>query len=448
MGSNWHIVQIEEIAEKVAMGPFGSDIKVETFVQEGVPIISGTHLHGIKLEDKNFNYITNEHSQRLKNSNVFRGDIIFTHAGSIGQVSYIPENSKYERYILSQRQFYLRCNRAKAVPEYIAYFFKTNEGQHKLLANKSQVGVPSIAKPSSYLKTIEINLPSLDEQRSIAHLLSTLDDKIELYNRINETLESIVRAIFKSWFVDFDPIRAKANGEIEESICNRLGLTPELLALFPDSFAESKPGEIPEGWEETNIEKVAESIFSGGTPDTRRNDFWNGNVNWLSSGETRNHFIISTDKKITRLGVESSSTREAIPGDILIASAGQGNTRGQTSYCAVTTYINQSIISIRANRTIVHPFWLFYNLSRRYEEMRALSDSQSSRGSLTTKLIGKMKLILPKFEIISFFGELCYVLVQMNLANRQQCISLGNIRNTLLPKLISGELRIPNGDKQ
>jgi type I restriction enzyme S subunit len=242
MVGEWREVRIEEIAERVAMGPFGSSIKVETFVPDGVPIISGQHLHGLKVNDSvGYNFITPEHAERLKNANVQRGDVIFTHAGNIGQVAYIPDDSRYDRYVVSQRQFYMRCDRSKVLPEFVVLYFKTTEGQHKLLANTAQVGVPSIAQPVTYLRTIEIPLPPLPEQRAIAHILGTLDDKIELNRKMNETLDAIARAIFKSWFIDFAPVRAKAEGRDP-------GLPKEIADLFPDSFEDSELGEIPRGW--------------------------------------------------------------------------------------------------------------------------------------------------------------------------------------------------------
>lgn len=155
----WRVASIKDIAERVGMGPFGSSIKVETFVPEGVPIISGQHLNQTLLEDNHYNFITPLHAEVLKNSNVFRGDIIFTHAGNIGQVAYIPETSQYERYVISQRQFYLRCDLTKISPLFVVYFFKTPQGQHALLANTSSTGVPSISQPVSYLKTIKLVIP-------------------------------------------------------------------------------------------------------------------------------------------------------------------------------------------------------------------------------------------------------------------------------------------------
>ena len=160
----WPIVTILDVAEKVAMGPFGSNIKVSTFVPEGVPIISGNHLRGYFLEEPEFNYITEAHAERLKNSIVFPHDLIFTHAGNIGQVAMIPDGCKYERYVLSQRQFYLRCDETKVVPEFLLMFFHSTSGQHELLSYANQTGVPSIAQPATNLKKIPFKCPPIQEQ--------------------------------------------------------------------------------------------------------------------------------------------------------------------------------------------------------------------------------------------------------------------------------------------
>lgn len=162
--ADWPTATILDVAEKVAMGPFGSNIKVSTFVSEGVPIISGNHLRGYFLEEPEFNYITEEHAERLKNSIVVPRDLIFTHAGNIGQVSMIPKGCKYDRYVLSQRQFYLRCDETKVVPEFLLLFFHSASGQHELLSYANQTGVPSIAQPASNLKKISFKCPPLQAQ--------------------------------------------------------------------------------------------------------------------------------------------------------------------------------------------------------------------------------------------------------------------------------------------
>lgn len=157
--AGWRIHTVEELAERVAMGPFGSSIKVSTFVSNGIPIISGQHLHNTLLDDSEFNFITEEHAERLDRCNVQRGDIVFTHAGNIGQVAYIPETSLFKRYIISQRQFYLRCDCAKISPLYVVLYFKTRVGQQRLLANTSSSGVPSISQPVSYLRQLMMLVP-------------------------------------------------------------------------------------------------------------------------------------------------------------------------------------------------------------------------------------------------------------------------------------------------
>ena len=155
----WEVKTIEDIAVRVAMGPFGSSIKVSTFVESGIPVISGQHLKGTLLEDSDHRFITEDHAERLAKANVQRGDIVFTHAGNIGQVAYIPETSRYERYVISQRQFYLRCNTSEISPLFVLHFFQAQEGQHQLLANASSTGVPSIARPVTYLRSIYLCLP-------------------------------------------------------------------------------------------------------------------------------------------------------------------------------------------------------------------------------------------------------------------------------------------------
>ena len=189
--AEWPTATILDVANKVAMGPFGSNIKISTFVPEGVPIISGNHLRGYFLEEPEFNYITEEHAERLKNSIVFSHDLIFTHAGNIGQVAMIPDGCKYDRYVLSQRQFYLRCDETKVVPEFLLLFFHSASGQHELLSYANQTGVPSIAQPASNLKKIPFKYPPMHEQlmwqKQVHPLLSQyLNNRLE-----NERLSSL-----------------------------------------------------------------------------------------------------------------------------------------------------------------------------------------------------------------------------------------------------------------
>ena len=193
--AEWPTATILDVAEKVAMGPFGSNIKVSTFVPKGVPIISGNHLRGYFLEEPEFNYITEEHAERLKNSVVYPHDLIFTHAGNIGQVAMIPDECKYDRYVLSQRQFYLRCDETKVVPEFLLMFFHSASGQHELLSYANQTGVPSIAQPASNLKKIPFKCPPMQEQLMWREQVHPLLGRY-LNNRLeNERLSSLRDAL-------------------------------------------------------------------------------------------------------------------------------------------------------------------------------------------------------------------------------------------------------------
>ena len=173
------------------------------------------------------------------------------------------------------------------------------------------------------------------------------------------------------------------------------------------------------------------TIFSGGTPSTSNPDYWDGNFNWLSSGETRNDFIETTEKKITQEGIENSSTKLAKKGSIVIASAGQGHTRGQTSFLKIDTYVNQSIIVIEPNKNIIDPYFLFYNIKHRYNELRQISDSSSIRGSLTTKIIKNLEIFLPPLNIQKKIGQILNHFDSLILTNEKINKNLEELAKTI-----------------
>jgi len=191
VNEKWDEAAIDDVATRTACGPFGSSIKTDTFVEEGVPVISGQHLWGVMMEDNSFNFLTPEHAQKLSKAKVSRGDVIFTHAGSIGQAAFIPETSRYEEYILSQRQFFMRCDLSKVTPLFMAMYFHTPEGRHKLLANTSSSGVPSIARPVTHLRSIEFTLPPIKLQQDFGRLVSPMFDRIQANKNESLTLTAL-----------------------------------------------------------------------------------------------------------------------------------------------------------------------------------------------------------------------------------------------------------------
>lgn len=148
-------------------------------------------------------------------------------------------------------------------------------------------------------------------------------------------------------------------------------------------------------WKTYTLEKVCEKIYSGGTPSTKHPEYWNGDIKWLSSGETSQRFVYDTKRKITQLGVDNSSTKLATKGCTVVATAGQGYTRGQASFLMTDTYMNQSVIACKANERIIDPLFLYYNLDNRYEEFRLLSDGTSTRGGLSGWIVKRMEIQIP-----------------------------------------------------
>ena len=426
----WPEKRIEEIAEKVAMGPFGSSIRVNTFVPEGIPIISGQHLHGVRVDDRpGFNFITEEHADRLKSANVQRGDIILTHRGTIGQVSYVPRNSVYDRYVASQSQFYLRCDRRQVIPQFVAYYLKTHEGQHKLLANTSQVGVPSIAQPVSYLRSISIPVPPLDEQRAIVHVLDTLDDKIALNRRMNDTLEAMVRALFKSWFIDFDPVRAKQEGR-------DTGLPKHLADLFPDRLVESSVGGVPDGWEVVPLSELFEI--------NPRRSLRKGQVApyvAMASMPTTGHVPDSVIKRPF-----GSGTR-FISGDTLVARITPCLENGKTAYVdflerGVTGWGSTEYIVMRSKAPLPSVFAYCLARTPRFREFMIRNMSGTSgRQRVSPQVLSQYLLPAPSDRCAVAFGEIARPFIARAGDAALESHQLAALRDALVPTLISGDLQ-------
>ena len=440
MANEWPTVRVEDIAEKIAMGPFGSNIKVETFVEAGVPVISGAHLRGVRLDDGDFNFVTDEHAERMKNSNVFRGDVIFTHAGNIGQVAYIPPNSQYARYVISQRQFYLRCDLSKADPAFVSYFFHGNDGQHKLLANASQTGVPSIARPSSYLKTIELSLPPLTEQRAIARILGTLDDKIELNRQQNETLEAMARALFKAWFVDFEPVRAKMEGRWQRGQ-SLPGLPAQLYDLFPDRLVESELGEIPEGWEIVAFGDVAHQVKGAVNPGG-------------SPQETFTHYSLPAfdtgQAPVIELGAAIKSNKTPVPdGAVLVSKLNPHIPRiWMVDKAGANAVCSTEFIAWTPKAPANSAFLYCLASSPEFNSaMRQLvTGTSNSHQRVKPEQLRDIRVVAASPKVIEGFSEVVRSSMEQVLQNRNESRSLAQLRDTLLPKLISGELRVPDAE--
>ena len=190
---------IAELLDEISMGPFGSNIKKECFVTSGIPVLNGSNLTDVAMNDDTFRYVTIEKADSLGKANARRGDVVVTHRGTLGQISFIPDTSKYERYVISQSQFRFHCNE-KVMPEYLTYYFHTRRGQHDLLSNASQVGVPALARATTTFQQLEVDIPEIEDQRKIVGFLEDIRRKIELNKKINENLLQQAQALYNHSF--------------------------------------------------------------------------------------------------------------------------------------------------------------------------------------------------------------------------------------------------------
>ena len=208
-------------------GPFGSDLVSRDYVPSGIPVIRGTNLGHGRWVDGEFAYVTPQKADALASNCAKPGDVVFTQRGTLGQVALLPKNGA-NRYLISQSQMKLTVDAAKADALFIYYVFTSAEQQEYIRQNAIQTGVPHTNL--GILRNTPLTLPPLPEQKAIAAVLGALDDKIELNRRMNATLEAMARALFQSWFVDLDPVRAKAEGRPPPASTN-----PPPPSSLPDS---------------------------------------------------------------------------------------------------------------------------------------------------------------------------------------------------------------------
>jgi type I restriction enzyme, S subunit len=417
---------IEE--DKIYIGD-GYRAKNSEFGETGIPFLRVSNVSDSGFDFRSTDLFPKEELQKVGNKVSQQGDVVFTSKGTVGRFAYVKPLT--QQFVYSpQLCFWRSLDNSFIEPKFLYYWMQSEEFFQQANSVKGQTDMADYVSLSDQ-RNFYISLPNIAEQQKIVNILSSFDDKIELNQCINQNLENLIHIIFKSWFIDFDPVRARV--ERRDS-----GLPAEIADLFPDSFEESVQGKIPKGWKICQIVDTCDAIFSGGTPSTTNPQFWQGDIPWLSSGETGERFIISTKQRITKLGVDNSSTRLALSGSVVIAGAGQGKTRGQTALLMLDTYVNQSVVVLTANKNLITDSFLFFNLARRYDEFRQISDSHSSRGSLTTKLLGQTKIILPPKELVKQFDLFIQPMLEVIKNNLYQTRNLLLIRDKLLPKLMSG----------
>ncbi len=408
----WKHYKMDDVIDEISMGPFGSDVKKEFYVNKGIPILNGSNLQGFKLQENSFGYLTEEKADSLNKCNAHRGDIIVTHRGTLGQIVYVPSNSKYDRYVISQSQFRFRCKPDLVDVQYLVYYFHTREGQYKILANASQVGVPALARATSTFRLIDIKLPSLADQRRIASILSSLDRKIELNNKINADLEEMAQAIFKNWFVDFEPFK-------------------------DGKFVDSELGMIPEGWKVGRLTDVIK-LMPGGTPKTSEPLYWdNGTIPFFSPKDVNGVYCFATEKHITETGLNKCSSNLYPKDTIFITCRG---TVGKVCLAACDMAMNQSNYAIKAIDGYSQ-YYVFFLVKSVVE--RLIKKSNGAVFSAITSKDFDEEILIPSQKAVEDFTNVIDGFFRRIFTIGTENSRLSLLRDTLLPRLMSGELDVP-----
>ena len=341
-------------------------------------------------------------------------------------------------------------------PEYVGYCLRTPQFRNEMLAFSTMSTRASLN--NEMIGRLNINLPPLPEQKAIAHILGTLDDKIELNRRMNATLEGMAQALFKSWFVDFDPVidnALAAGNPIPDELAPRAEVRKNALANgtanreaakhFPAAFQETESmGWIPEGWEVSTIGEECETV-GGGTPSTKNPDFWeDGEYPWVTPKDfsaLHDKVLLSSSRFLTEEGLSKVSSGLLPIGTVLMSS------RAPVGYLAITqieTAINQGFIGMICNKQLPPEFVLQWAESRMDDIKRAAGGSTFAE--ISKKAFRPFEIIVPSRnarEAYTEFAEAIYARISDAVLATE---TLTKLRDTLLPKLTGGEVRLPEAE--
>ena len=437
MGSEWPVRTIAECASlepySTQIGPFGKALMADEYTQSGVPVLRGVNVNFGRFHDDDFVFINEETADRLSKFESFPGDILLVHKGTLGQIGLMPKERRYQRYIMGNSMMRVRCDPTKLLPEYLYYWLSSADGQHYLFSRVSQVGVPQLQTPLTTLRQARLPVPPLSEQSAIVRVLGALDDKIELNDRMSHTLESMARALFKSWFVDFDPVRAKLAG------CD-LRMEGSLADCWPRTLEPSPVGPIPQGW---HVEPLGTQI------DVLRGFSYGGAG--LSAEGMPMHNLSSVyegggykDSGIKFYQGDYDSGHFAEPGDVLVANTEQGHDRLLIGYAGIVpSRYPKGLFSHHLYR--VRPM-AESSLSQPYVEALLNSDrmhdtvSRYANGTTVNMLpaaaLERPLVAVPPVPLIKAFTDLATTVRHRAECARDQSGSLSRIRDSLVPALL------------
>ena len=424
-------IPLSELCTRITKGTTPTTLG-HPFVDRGVNFVKSEAITDDgRIDTSTFAFIDVKTHEALERSILQEGDILFSMAGVyLGKTAVVPRDILPAN--TNQAVGIIRLDDTKAVPRFIHYVLSSPDCRG--LVHRS---VAQSAQPNFNLRDIG-GLPvpalSIPEQRAIAHILGTLDDKIELNRRMNETLEAIAQALFKSWFVDFDPVRAKAEGRDP-------GLPKPITDLFPDSFEDSDLGEIPKGWRVGTLADVAEvNAWTLGREDSLEViDYIE--ISEVMRGEVAN--IVRYDR-----GCEPSRARRRLRhGDTVLSTVRPD--RGARFLCLspAETLIASTGFAVLTPRD-GHWAFLHSAVLRREvsDELGRLADG-GAYPAVRPEAIAGLKVVVPAGPILTAFEKFARPAFERAVQNRSESKTLTVLRDTLLPKLISGELRVLNGER-
>ena len=355
-----------------------------------------------------------------------RGDLVFTCWGTINQVGLIDAHSRFERYVISNKQMKLSVDPDKTDHRFVYYVFSGPDKQAEILDNGIGSSVPGFNL--GQLKRHEILLPPLKEQVEIADFLAMLDDRITLLRETNATLEAIAQALFKSWFVDFDPVRAKMEGRTPE------GMDEATAALFPEGFETSELGEVPRGWRVGSVYDISKVIY--GAPFASK---------LFKAAPPGRPLVRIRDLKDERPGVFTEEIHPKgyllKPGDIAVGMDGEFRAY---IWGGETAWLNQRVC-------VFHPIHGACSAFVRLSIAPLLAAVEASETATTVIHLGKndidrFRVILPSSSVLHAFAAAAESVYERLVLNKQKAQTLSTLRDTLLPRLISGQLRLPEAE--
>jgi type I restriction enzyme S subunit len=381
------------------------------FSLSGIPVLSAKNIKDgqIVLND-DLRYVAAEMFERWMPEKLQPGDVLLTSEAPLGEVFYV----RGANYCLGQRLFALRAAPLKIDSRFLYYLLKSNAVQHRLHARATGTTAQGIRQAE--LVKVELDLPRLEEQRTISVILGALDDKIELNRKMNETLEAIARAIFKSWFVDFDPVRAKAEGR------QPFGMDTDTAALFPDSFQDFPLGKMPDGWSPLAWGELVTLEYGKALLDYNH--------------ESGTYPVYGTNGKI-------GTCAEPLCKHPGIVIGRKGAYRG-VHFSRNPFFVIDTAFYVEP-RTRLEMRWAYYELLR--QDINSM-DSGSAIPSTSREDFYALPVVAPPLRVQQQFSKVLEPYWDHQARNEEQNSTLSAIRDALLPKLISGKIRIRAAEKE